>query len=105
MILFNNKEILIDGRTFFYHDWVEKGVFTLHDVIDASGDFLPFEQFQQCYGINCNFLSYFQVISAILSVLQKKAKECTKSNANFLSGSTLFQLSSVLTINLLKLGS
>ena len=57
MILFNNKEILIDGRTFFYHDWVEKGVFTLHDVIDASGNSLPFEQFQQRYGINCNFSS------------------------------------------------
>ena len=27
--------------------------------------FLPFELFQQRYGINCNFLSYFQVISAI----------------------------------------
>ena len=59
MILVNNKEILIDGRTFFYHDWVEKGVFTLHDVINASGNFLPFEQFQQRCGINCNFLNYF----------------------------------------------
>ena len=105
MILFNNKEILIDGRTFFYHDWVEKGVFTLHDVIDASDNSLPFEQFQQCHGINCNFLNYFQVISAIPNALRKKAKECAKPNANFLSGGTLFQLSSVLTINLLKLGS
>ena len=105
MILFNNKEILIDGRTFFYHDWVEKGVFTLHDVIDASGNSLPFGQFQQRHGINCNFLNYFQVISAIPNALRKKAKECAKPNANFLSGGTLFQLSSVLTINLLKLGS
>ena len=60
MIIFNNDKILIDRRTVFYHDWVEKGVFTLHDVIDASGNFLPFEQFQQHYEINCNFLSYFQ---------------------------------------------
>ena len=105
MILFNNKEILIDGRTVFYHDWVEKGVFTLHDVIDASGNFLSFEQFQQRYGINCSFLNYFQVISAIPSALRKKAKERVKPNVNFLSGGTLFQLSSVLTINLLKLRS
>ena len=59
MILVNNKEILIDGRTFFCHDWVEKGVFTLHDVINTGGNFVPFEQFQQRYGINCNFLNYF----------------------------------------------
>ena len=88
MILFNNKEILIDGRTvFFYHDWVQ------------------IEQFQQRYGINCSFLNYFQVISAIPSALRKKAKERVKPNVNFLSGGTLFQLSSVLTINLLKLRS
>ena len=46
MILFNNIEILVDRRTFFYHDLIEKGVFTLHDVIDASSSFLIFEQFQ-----------------------------------------------------------
>ena len=54
MILFHNKEILVDGRT-VYDDWVEKGVFTLPVVIDAHGSFLPFELFQQRYGINCNF--------------------------------------------------
>jgi len=59
MILSNNKEILIDGRTVFYHDWVENGVFTLHDVINASGNFLPFEQFQQ------------QELTAIFSVISK----------------------------------
>ena len=26
MILFNNKDILIDGTTIFYQDWVENGV-------------------------------------------------------------------------------
>ena len=105
MILFNNKRILIDGRTVFYHDWVEKGVLTLYDVIDARGNFLPFEQFQQRYGINCNFLNYFQVISAIPSASRKKAKERAKPNVNFLSGGTSFQLSSVITIDLLKLRS
>jgi len=59
MILSNNKEILIDGRTVFYHDWVKNGVFTLHDVINASGNFLPFEQFQQ------------QELTAIFSVISK----------------------------------
>ena len=67
MMLFHNKEILIDGRTFFYHDLIEKGVSTLHDVIDASSSFFAFEHFQQHYGIKCNFLNYFQVISAIPS--------------------------------------
>jgi len=65
--------------------------------------FLPFELFQQRYGINCNFFKYFQVISAIPSTLRKKAKEHAKPNVNFLFGGTLFQLSLVLTIDLLKI--
>jgi len=93
----------LTGGLFFYRDWVENDVFTLHDVIDASGNFLPFEQFQQRYGINCNFISYFQVLSAIPSALREKVKERAKPIVNFLSGGTLFQLSSVLTIDLLKL--
>ena len=105
MILLNNKDILIDGTTILYHDWVENGVFTLHDVSDVSGNFLPFERFQHRYGINCNFLTYFQVISAIPSALQKKAKELAKPNVNFFSVGTLFQLTPVLTIDLLKLRS
>ena len=105
MILFNNKDILIDGTTIFYQDWVENGDFTLHDVIDVSGHFLPFERFQHRYGIKCNFLTYFQVISAIPRALRKKAKERAKPNVNFLSGGTFFQLTPVLTIDLLKLRS
>ena len=46
MILSNNQEILIDWRTLFYHNLIEKGVSMLHDVIDASSSFLIFEQFQ-----------------------------------------------------------
>ena len=40
MILSNNKEILIDWRTLFYHNLIEKGVSMLHDIIDASSSFL-----------------------------------------------------------------
>ena len=87
----------------FHHNSVEMGVFTLYDVIDAHGSFLPIELFQQRYGINCNFFKYLQVISAFPSALRKNAKERAKPNVNFLFGSTLFQLSSVLTINFLKL--
>ena len=66
MILFNNKDILIDGTTIFYQDWVENGVFTLHDIIDVSGHFLPFERFQHRYGINCIILYYIELIVLIV---------------------------------------
>ena len=92
MILFNTKEILVDGKTVFYDAWVEKGIFTLHDVINTNGSFLSFELFQQRYGIKWNFFKYFQVIFDIPSALRKKAKEHAKPNVNFLTGGTLNKL-------------
>ena len=43
MILCNNKEILIDGRTVCYN----------------SGKFLSYHQFKLKYNLNCNFLTFF----------------------------------------------
>ena len=71
----------------FYH-----GDFTLHDVIDTNGNFLSFELFQQRYGIKCNFLEYFQAISAIQSAIRQKARVCAKPNVNFLCGGSLLKL-------------
>ena len=51
------------------------------------------------------FFKYFHGISAISSALRKKAKERAKPNVNILSSSTIFQSSSVFTIDLLKLRS
>ena len=46
--------------------------------------------------------SLTEVISAIPSALRKKANVLAKADVNFLSGGSLFQVSSVLTIDLLN---
>ena len=73
MILFNNKEILIDGNSFL-KEWKEKGVISTQDILDNDGKFLAFKSFQDKFNIKCNFLSYLQVISAIPKHLVHKAK-------------------------------
>ena len=75
------------------------------DVIDTNGKFMSFERFQLVYGVHCNFLQYFQVLSAIPRALIGKARGRAKPDINFLTGSTLFQLTPLLTIDLLKLRS
>ena len=60
MILFNNKEIVIDGRTVCYNDWLEGNVIAVHDLLDKnSGKFLSYHQFKLKYNLNCNFLTFF----------------------------------------------
>ena len=37
LILFNNKEIQIGGRTVFYQDWFDQGVYSICDILDSVG--------------------------------------------------------------------
>ena len=65
-ILFNNKEIHIDGKTFFWKEWFMKGIKRIEDLLDEKGQVLPFPIFQHKYSSKkTSFLHYFQVISAI----------------------------------------
>ena len=70
VFLFNNKDILIDGHTIFYSKWFEKGIISIHDILDHTGKFLTFHEFQKKYGVKCNFLNYLQVLSVIPKHLQ-----------------------------------
>ena len=74
LILFNNKDILIDGNDFFVQKWKENGVILIQDILDNDGKFLTFTSFQDRFKIKYNFLSFLQVISAIPRRLLRKAK-------------------------------
>ena len=70
LVLFNNKEILIDQKTFFHKSRFQKGIFRIHD----HGTFLSHGEFSHKYDFKCNFLQYLQVVSAIPQRLVNKAK-------------------------------
>ena len=57
LILFNNKDIVIDGNSFFLQKWKEKGVISIQDILDNDGKPLTFKSFQDKFKIKCNFLS------------------------------------------------
>ena len=75
MILFNNKEILVGNRPFFLKDWFDLGIVSIQDILRDNGKFLSFQEFQQIYKIKCNFLNYYQVVSAIPKHLLERAKQ------------------------------
>ena len=66
LILFNNKDILINGHTIFSRNWFDCSIFLVQDLLKADGKFLPYSEFIQKYDLKCNFLIYFQVVSAVI---------------------------------------
>ena len=40
LVLFNNKEILIENQTIFYEDWFQKEIFLIHDLLKTMAIFL-----------------------------------------------------------------
>ena len=102
MILFNNKEILVGNRPFFLKDWFDSGIVSIQDILNENGKFLSFQEFQQIYKINCNFLNYHQVVSACNSEKPTR-KDKTNSIKQDASFSENFQLYPSLSINLTKM--
>ena len=104
LVLFNNKEILIEGQTIFYKEWFQKGIFLIQDLLHENGQLLAFQEFIQRYDVECNFLKYRQVVSAIPKRLFDKAKEKQVDKRAFLAENA-FQLSPNTTIDLHKMKS
>ena len=74
LILFNNKDILADGKTLFLRDWFNKGILSIQDLLDDAGHKMSYQEFNNKYSCKSNFLQYYQVISAISKDLLNKAK-------------------------------
>ena len=60
LILFNNKGIQIDGKTVFYQDWFDQGVYSICDILDSDGMYLNFADFCRKFSVKSNFLTIIQ---------------------------------------------
>ena len=103
-ILFNNKEIRIDGKPFFWKEWFEKGIRTIKDLLDKNENILSFPAFQSKYSLKeTTFLHFYQVISAIPGHLLTKAKS-NDFNAEMITNEDpeFFLLDENVVINLLR---
>ena len=83
IFFFNNKEISIDGKTFFIMEWFAKGMISMKDLLQENGQFLTYEEFQRKYSCKTNFLNFYQVLSAIPKYLLFKARNLDKTLKRF----------------------
>ena len=101
LTLLNNKDIRIDGNTFFFQKWEERSVTSIQDILDNNEKPLTFKSFQDKFKIKCNFLSYLQVIS-IPKRLLIKAK-CLGRQESPIADIRTFPLTRSLNIDLNKM--
>ena len=67
-VLWNNREIKIEGKT-----WFAKGIYLVQDLLNEDGKFLSLQEFQVEFGLKINFLQYVEMIAAISSELKRSA--------------------------------
>ena len=48
-IIWNNRNIMIDGGPLFYNCWFENNITRVEDLIDNKGNLLSFNQFSEQY--------------------------------------------------------
>jgi len=101
LILFNNKEIQIRGKTVFYQDSFDQEVYSICDILDSSRMYLNFADFCRKFSVESNFLTYF--LSAILKRLLEKARDSFGTDPIFTLENSTCHLSPSLSIDLSKL--
>lgn len=92
----------MDGCSIFYKNWFDKGVYLIQDLLDADGKVMSYAIFTEKYLLSCNFLTYFQVISAIPKKIIESTKVTSVDKTDFLS-KNVCPLSSEDCVNLLKM--
>ena len=91
-ILWNNKDITIDQKMLFWKSWFEQGIYFVQDLLKENGNSLSLQEFNEKFGMNVNYLHYFQIISAIPSLLKQTALQIPVSSENLLLAPDMFHL-------------
>ena len=104
LILFNNKDTLVDGKPIFLSEWFRKGILSINDLLNERGNVLTFQEFRDKYSCESNFLHYSdQVVSAIPKHLWSLAKCSDSINRSFFTqNDNIFSLNESTQINLFK---
>jgi len=103
-ILFNNRQILVDGKPVFLKEWLNKGIYTIQKLLNEDGQYLTYKEFQMKYRCRSSFLAFYQIINAIPPYLIHKARNPGQNPMpNGYQNWALFELDEATQIDLQKL--
>ena len=103
LVLWNNQDITIEGKSLFWKSWTENGIYYIQDILNENGKFLTYEEFNRKYKIKINFLNYFQILASIPANLKSKAASTPRPMNFILDDCDTFDLSRDKSIKLSKM--
>ena len=56
LIIWNNKDITIEGKSLYWKTWSERGIYFVQDLLKNTGKYLSYEEFKTKYNIEVNFI-------------------------------------------------
>ena len=103
LILWNNQDITIEGKSLFWKRWAKNGIYYIQDILNENGKFLTFEEFNRKYNMSVNFLNFFQILASIPPNLKSKAVSTLRPKNYVLDNSDIFDFSTEKSILLSKM--
>ena len=103
LILWNNRDITIEGKSLYWKQWVATGIYFIHDTLNEQGKYLTYEEFKCKYKININCINYFQILASIPTNLKSKAASTMRPLESSLQEHNIFNLSNNKSILLNKI--
>ena len=100
LIIWNNKDITIEGKSLYWKTWSERGIYFVQDLLKNTGKYLSFEEFKTKYNIEVNFIYYCQILSVIPKTLKLKAMTIKKPLETITEEADVYQLAEGKTIRL-----
>ena len=64
-MIWTNKNIKRNGRSFIFQTWLKKGIYFINDLLKNDGRFMSFAEFRNQYQMEVNFVDYYSVIEAV----------------------------------------
>ena len=93
LILWNNQDITIEGKSLFWRRWAKNGIYYIQDIVNENGKFLTFEEFNQKYNMSVNFFNFFQILTSIPPNLKSKEVSTLRPKNSVLDNSDIFNFS------------
>ena len=69
--LFYNNNIKIGGKFIYRKKFIEKGIYTINDLLNKNGTFFSFKDFVKIHGNITNYLEYASILSSVKAYLTK----------------------------------
>ena len=68
--IWNNINIKINDSPVFYRMWYERNINFIQDLLNSEGEVLSYAQFQNKYGVQCHFLEFLGIKTAVESYIR-----------------------------------